>query len=414
MLRVANHYRQSLETILYHARQLEPEIVPFHDSPGRTLAEALIAEYDDPPAPKSAMDGFAVRGTDTRSAGPGSPLTLPVRGTLGAGRTAQATWEPGAAVRIMTGALLPQGADAVVKLEDVHRSDHGSVTLASAVEAGANVFACGARLRSGDVVLDAGARVTPQVHGLLAGLGRSEVQVVRRPRVAVLAVGDELVEVDRAPAPGQIHVSNLYTVSGLVERYGGVAVPLGVVGDDPDAIVERLRGGLDGGSGARGCDVVITLGGSRRGDFDFAYDAFAGVGAQIHFRDTRLNPGCSTVFASAGQALLFGLPGTPVPSWAAFHVLVRPALERLCGAGASHPMLRARSAEPLSVRHDWTHFLPAWLAFDDEGTAQVTALGERARGRVPGRMLANALICLPEGTSAVGAGEPVAVQWLVR
>jgi molybdopterin molybdotransferase len=413
MLYVANHYHQSLEIILHHARQLEAEIVPFHDSPGRTLAETLIAERDDPQAPKSAMDGFAVRGTDTGSASAGSPLTLPVRGTLGAGRTAQATWEPGAAVRIMTGALLPPGADAVVKLEEVHRSDDGSVTLARAVEAGTNVVARGARLRAGDVVLEAGAWVTPQVHGLLASLGHSDVQVIRRPRVAVLAVGDELVEVEQVPAPGQIHVSNLYTLSGLVERYGGVAVPLGVVRDDPDAIMKRLRGALDGASGALGCDVVITLGGSRRGDFDFAYDTFAGVGAHIHFRDTRLNPGCSTVFASAGAALLFGLPGTPVPSWGAFHVLVRPALERLCGRGASHPILRARLTEPVSVRGDWTHFLPAWLAFDDTGAARVSVLRERGQGPVPGRMLANALICLPVGTSSVAAGEPVAVQWLV-
>ena len=400
--------------MLAGCRPLPVVEVTFHEALGRVLAEEITAEADDPPAPKSAMDGFALRAAETRGTAPERPTPFAFDEVVGAGRLPRGKAGEGRAVRIMTGALLPEGADAVVKQEDTHHAGEGRFEVLQPLTEGENVVAAGARIAKGERMFSEGDLITPAALGLLAGLGRSRLRVRKRPRVALLAVGDELVEVGQPLTPGRLHVSNLYALAALVARYGGEPVPLGIAGDDPEAIESRLRPvlPLDGGA-AEPCDIALTLGGSHRGDFDFAHRVLESVGADIHFRRTRINLGGSTLFATLGATLLFGLPGTPVPSWGAFELLVRPALWKLAGrTHLEHPVFQARLTQPLAATAGRTCFAPAWLAPSGEGPPAVTPLKERGESGLPPSLLANALIQVPEGKEELAAETLVAAAWL--
>jgi molybdopterin molybdotransferase len=377
--------------------------VPFQEAEGRVLAEALLADRDDPPSPKSAMDGFALVAGHTHDASPGRPLTFHYREVIAARRLAGGALPafpeagPAAAglpaVRIMTGALLPAGADAVVKLEDTEQEGPGPDGLRPAPAAdarrfrirrplapGENVIPPGARMARGELLLPAGEVLGPQALGMLAGAHRFQVQVHRQPMVALLALGDELVDVGDPLHLGQVRLTNLHVLAALVRRYGGIARPLGVAPDDPERIRATLAACLTGGQGTdcQGngppCDLVLTLGGSHRGDFDFVHTVLERLGAQLRFDRIRMTPGGSTIFATHGSTLLFGLPGTPAAAWVAFEMLVRPALWKLAGRHRLDlPRLTARLAAPLPEAPGRTQFVACRL--DLAGTAERLSRG---------------------------------------
>jgi molybdopterin molybdotransferase len=411
-----NSFRESLETVLSHSRPLPAEEIGFHQALGRVTAREVLAGADDPPVPKSAMDGFAVRAADTRGASTDNPVRLAYTEVVGAGHVTGEKVMPGRAVRLMTGAWLPEGADAVVKQEDTLPAGEGAFTVSSALREGENVVPAGARLRKGDVALPAGVPISPPALGMLASLGHTRVRVTRRPRVALLALGDELAEVGEPLAPGKLYVSNVYALEAKVRRYGGQPRGLGIAGDDP-ALIQRLlqpRLIVEGREDdPLGCEIVMTIGGSHGGDFDFAHHVLDALGAAVHFRRTRLNLGGSTLFATLGGTLLFGLAGTPVPALGGFELLVRPALWRMAGrAELEHPSVEARLTAPLRIKPGYTCFQPAWLAFGRDGAAQVTPLRERGEGGLPGSLLANALIRVPDDAEELPAGERVTAEWL--
>ncbi len=410
-----NSFETSLKTVLRHSRPLGSAAVSFHHALGRVLAENVSATADDPPAPKSAMDGFALRAADTAAAAGGS-LDFGYSETVGAGHLARSRLKAGAALRIMTGALLPRGADAVVKLEDTRPAGEARFTLSAPLAAGENVVPAGARWKKGDTPLHRGEQVTAQALGLLAGLGRSRVQVYHQPRVALLALGDELVDVGRPLAPGKLYVSNLHALGARVARYGALARPLGIAEDNPE-LIQRLLGPRvirrDGPQNPLGCEIVLTLGGSHGGDFDFAHQVLQALGATLHFHRTRTNLGGSTLFATLDGTLFFGLPGTPVPSWGAFELLVRPALWRLAGrAATAGPMVRARLQRQYQAQPGRTCFAPARLSFDPAGDAVAMPLRARGTAEEPPSLMANSLIHLPEGADRLEAGAEVRVEWL--
>ena len=411
----ANSFQASLETVLAHSRPLAAEDISFHQALGRVLAEDVAAATDDPPAPKSAMDGFALRAADTRRAGAQAPATFKFSEVVGAGHLARGKAGKGRAVRLMTGALLPSGADAVVKQEDTRPAGEGAFSLIQPLEPGENVIPAGARLKKGETPLRAGEVIGPQALGMLASLNRTRLSVVRRPRVALLALGDELVELGQALGPGQLHVSHLYALEAKVGKYGGEPRRLGIAVDDPELILRLLepRVADSGPENPLACEMVLTLGGSHGGDFDFAHHVLQALGAEVHFRRTRLSLGGSTLFATLGPRLLFGLPGTPVPSLGAFELLVRPALWRLAGRSElEHPRLQARLTAPVSAWPQATCFCPGWLSFDAAGQASVTPLRDRGQAGPRNGTLANALIEVPEGAAGLKLGEMAAVQWL--
>jgi molybdopterin molybdotransferase len=423
-------YEEALAAVLARARPLGSETVPLAQAPGRVLAQDAVAGRDDPPAPKSAMDGFALRAADSAAACGEAPVTLAYGEVVGAGALARGRVAPGGAVRIMTGALLPEGADAVVKQEDTQAAGPGRFRVTRPLAGGENVVPRGARSAAGERLLAAGQVIGPQAVGVLAGLGLASVAVFRRPRVALLALGNELVDVGRPLAPGQIHVSNLYALEALAARHGAEIRRLGILGDDPAPIVERLAPCLER-AGADACDVIVTLGGSHQGDFDPVRAVLEQLGATPLFNRTRINLGGSTRFASQGAVLCFGLPGTPGAAWGAYELLVRPALWRLAGrARLEHPLLPARLTHDLRWRAgppgvSRRHFAPVRLDFGPDsglhsgqysGAGVDPPLAHPIKGRhsfeTPAAPLPDGLaLCPPEG-DFIAAGETVAVMWL--
>lgn len=410
-----NSYQESLQTILSRSAPLAPETVSFHAGLGRILAEDIVSEIEDPPAAKSAMDGYCLQAQITQQASSEHPLELPFSGALAAGHLPGENLIAGQAIRIMTGALLPRGADAVVKQEDVDFVGQKKISLKKPLQAGENVIAQGAHISMGQPILKAGLPITPQVLGMLAKLGKSQLQVYQQPRVAILAIGDELVEVGRPLQPGQLYVSNLYAMAAMIRQYGGIPQQLGIAKDDPHQIETLLRPYIlppDCPDNSAGCDLILTLGGSWKGDFDFAHTVLERLGAFIHFRSTAINLGPSTIFATLGKTLFFGLPGTPVPSWGAFELLMRPGLWKITGCSVlEHPRLPAQLATDLTAVAGSQCFFPGWLVFSSEGLPQVTPLRTRGTETMPSALLANVLIEVEEGKTALQRGEVVKVQW---
>lgn len=405
-------YTDALEAVLSRCAPLLTEAVPFTGVLGRVLAEDARASRDDPPAAKSAMDGFALRAADTAAAGPAAALTFAYGEVVGAGHVATTEVPPAGAVRIMTGALLPTGADAVVKQEDTERLEGQRFAIRAPLAPGENVIARGAVLRQGDLLLGAGGVVSPQALGLLASQGAATWRVHRRPRVGLLALGDELVEPGRPLQTGQLYVSNLYALEALCSRYGAEPCRLGIVGDDPQRIEATVRAALAVGERPP-CDVVLTLGGSHQGDFDYAHDVLTRLGAALHFRRTRINLGGSTLFATREQTLFFGLPGTPMASWLAFEVLVRPALWKLGGRAAlERPRLQARLVAALRAQPGRTMFVPARVELSGEAEPRVQPLVRGSPLALPASVLANGLIHLPPGSAARPADAAVPVELL--
>jgi molybdopterin molybdotransferase len=416
-------YAEALALVLGHSRPLPAESVPFDALPGRVLAGAVRAGADEPPAPKSAMDGYALRAAETRAATSAAPVAFRCERVVGAGplradpgadaAAAAGPPGPGEAVRIMTGAWLPPGLDAVVKQEDTRALPDGRVAVTAPLAPGENVIARGAILPAGRLLLEAGAVVTAQGLGLLAGQGHAAYPAVRRPRVGLLALGDELVEPGQPLAPGQLYVSNLYVLEALCRRYGAEPRRLGIVGDDLGRIEAVVRGALEDDGPHAPCDVVVTLGGSHHGDFDFAHAVLERVGATLHFRGVRVNFGGSTLFATRGDALCFGLPGTPMAAWLAFEVLVRPALWRRAGrTRLERPRLSLPLAERMQVRPGRANFIPARIETDGPAGPRVVPLGRGSTLALPPSVLANGIIHWPGDAEALEPGTLVPVELL--
>jgi molybdopterin molybdotransferase len=412
----ANTYRESLDAVLAASHALEGEEVSFRDALGRVPVADVRAVFDDPPAPKSAMDGFALRAGDTASASPERPVAFDYSEVVGAGHVASRAVAPGGAVRIMTGALLPEGADAVVKQEDTQPEmggaggERGRFRIAAPLRPGENVFGAGSRFMRGDRLLAAGEPITAQGAGLCAGQGLTRLHVHRRPRVVLLALGDELVEPGTAPRPGQIFVSNLHALAAEAGRQGAEVSNLGIAPDDPSRIEGMLRPHFVGRSCA---DLVLTLGGSHQGDFDFVGEVLGALGAAVHFQRTLIGWGGSTVFATRDGTLCFGLPGTPLASWLAFEVLVRPALWRMAGrTKLDRPVFPARLSEAVWGYPGRTHFVPVRLEFVADGPPLATPLEERPRGSRKSSLLADGFVLYPDGAERLEAGALVTVAWL--
>ena len=426
-------YHEALEMILAQCAPCPAEEVPLAAAPGRVLHAPLLAAWDDPPSPKSGMDGFAIRAGDTAPASPADPVRLPYARVTGAGHGLPPPLPPGGAMRAMTGALLPPGADCVLKWEDAtwegvgpetpaggaglppgEAPPEGVLLITRPLQPGEHVIPPGRVLRAGQTLIPAGRVLDGQGLALLAGQGQASCTVRRRPRLALLALGDELVPPGQPLGPGQIYVSNLQALAAIAARHGADPVSLGIAPDDPQVITGLLREALEG---AQPPDVVVTLGGSLHGAFDFAGTVQERLGARQHFRNTRLNMGGSTLFASRGGQLFFGLSGAPMASWVAYEVLVRPALWRMLGRQpAERPQPRARLTEPLPLRPQRTHFIPARLDFAQASAAEplptVTPLARGTPVALPPALLANGLIHWAEDAPPPEPGGVLPVEWL--
>jgi len=409
---------EALERILSYVSVLEPEEKPILDALGQVLAEDVTSDIDIPPLDNTAMDGYAVRAADTAGATPESPVHLQVLGELAAGYLYEGEVGPGTAVRIMTGAPLPPGADAVVPFEDTHESGaHAfgrfskavdSVLVCKAVRSGANVRRAGEDVGRGTLAISRGTILRPAQIGVLASLGRAAVRVIRRPVVAVLSTGDELVEVGQPLRPGAIHDSNTYSVAAMVLQNGGIPRMLGIARDTVEDLTAKIRRGLD-------ADMLITSAGVSRGDYDVVKDVLAREG-EVDFWTVRMKPGKPLAFGAftSGERRVphIGLPGNPVSSMVTFELFGRPALFKMLGKSRwQRPTIRAISEDRITNTDGRRVFARAVVS-QRGGRYYASLTGPQGSGVLTSMSLANALAVVPEDVPAVEPGDEVSVIML--
>lgn len=370
---------------------------------GRALAQDVISPLDVPAHDNSAMDGYALRFTDLKE---GALTTLQVIGTAYAGAPFGGTLKPGECVRIMTGAVMPQGADTIVMQEHVQAQD-GKATIGGGHRKGQHLRRAGEDLMRGQVALKRGAPLRPAEIGLIASLGIAEVAVYRRLRVAFFSTGDELVSVGSPPQEGQIYDSNRYTLYGMLERLGCEVIDMGVVRDDPKLLEQAFS------DAAAIADVVITSGGVSVGEADFVKELLNKLG-EVVFWKIAMKPGRPLAYGKIGGAHFFGLPGNPVSVMVTFYQFVREALLRLSGRDpvAPLPTFKVPCTSTLKKAPGRTEFQRGILMQDEAGNWSVRVTGEQGSGILRSMAEANCFIILPAGQGNVSSGALVDVQVL--
>ena len=374
------------------------EPVALADAHGRMLREEVVATHDLPSSDNSAMDGYAVRAEDLATL----PAHLPVTGDIPAGHPTAAPLQPGTAMRIMTGASVPVGADTVIQVE---LTDGGteSVTIHRALPPGANIRRRGEDMRAGAVVARPGRRIGPAELALLAAVRKTTVQVGRRPTVAILSTGDELVEAADPIAPGKIVNTNAYLLGALVSAAGALPRRLPIVRDTKEATIAAL-------SEASSSDFILSSGGVSVGAYDFVKDALDALGAESKFWRVAMRPGKPVVLSRLRDRLVFGLPGNPASCFVSFHLFVAPALRKALGQEGDlfPPVLRMPVATPLRSAGDRRVYVRVRIVVQ-EGALVAKPLTAQGSGSLTSMLDANGLAVIDEGVTAVGAGEVVRV-----
>ncbi|HXC43002.1 MAG TPA: gephyrin-like molybdotransferase Glp [Candidatus Dormibacteraeota bacterium] len=405
-----------------HASRITPggnEVVDLLHASGRILAEPITADRDIPPFPRSTRDGYAVRSADLTKV----PARLAVAGEIKAGlRPSQVPLllNSGQAFSIMTGAPVPQGADAVVMVEYTSLfAQNDSVEITKAVEPGENIVAQAAEAKSGSLLLDRGEQLDHATIALAASVGKSRLQVFARPRVAVLTTGDEIVDVDGRPGPTQIRNSNTYSLAAQIQEAGGEAVLLPIAPDEPHRLRQLIEQGLES-------DLLIMTGGVSMGRYDLVEQVLAEMNAEFLFTGAKIQPGRPVVFGRVPYVhktpfstpastpsphnYFFGLPGNPVSTMVTFELFARPILEALAGKPA-HPLafVHARLKSEIRVKTGLRRFLPAVLSGQYENS-QVELVPWQGSGDIAARSRANCYVVIPPDREQISAGDWVAIM----
>ncbi len=396
---------EALERVLSAFEPLPPERVPILETLGQVLAEDIVAEMDIPPLTNTAMDGYAVRAADTAGATPDRPVRLRVVYDLAAGYTSEVAVTPGTAIRIMTGAPIPPGADAVVRFEDTTQEGEW-VYIHKQVPVGKDIRQAGEDVKKGALILPKGTEIRPQEVGMLAALGHPTVLVHRRPRVGILATGDEVIEIDAPWRPGKIRNANSYSNGAQVLRYGGVPVLLGIARDDVEELTERIRSALE-----QEVDLLLTSGGVSVGDFDVVKKVLAAEG-EIGFWRVRMKPGKPLAFGHIRGVPILGLPGNPVSAMVSFELFARPAILKMLGRKRlAKPTVEATLLEGIELKDDRRHYLRVTLERrDGEVVARLT--GDQGSGILLSMVKAQGLAIIPEDADRLPPGAKVRVMML--
>ncbi|MCI0886183.1 MAG: molybdopterin molybdotransferase MoeA [Chloroflexi bacterium] len=410
---------EALQQLLAHVQALPEETKHPLQALGQVLAEDVAADFDIPPLDNTAMDGYAVRAEDTAGAAEASPRELRVIGEVAAGYVFEGALAPGTAVRIMTGAPIPEGADAVVPFEETDepfsrppegaRSLSGSVHVLKEAVTGANVRRAGEDVRAGDGVLQRGTVLRPQEIGVIASLGRNEVRVIRRPVVAVLSTGDELLEPGQPRQGARIYDANAYSVAAQVRRFGGEPLLLGIAPDTVEALTAKIQEGL-------AADMLITSAGVSKGDYDVVKDVLAKEG-EVAFWTVAMKPGKPLAFGTFerdGRRIPhIGLPGNPVSSMVAFELFGRPAIMKMMGKrGWLRPVVRAITTDRITNVDDPRLFLARCSVTRRDGRYYASLTGSQGSGILTSMAKANGLTLIPAEVDAVEEGEEIDVLML--
>lgn len=393
---------EALGILLSNLPERKVEQVPFRSALGRILAENLVATSDIPPFDRSVLDGYAVLAADVEKA----PIELKIIGEIRAGGGMPGKLNSGEAMGIMTGAPVPEGADAVHMIEECEVSGtRRRVKILKPVKARENIAPRGSEAKAGRVVLDSGHRVGPAEIAVMATFGYSEVKVYGKPSVAIFATGDELVEFNQVPQPGQIRNSNAHCLHSQLQLMGIEADYLGIVRDNREELRRKMLLGFER-------DVLIITGGVSMGDYDFVREVFQDLGLEILFSKVAIKPGKPTVFARRGKNLIFGLPGNPISALITFECFVRPALGRLCGMTKPDlPRMKGELLADMRQSSGRMAFLPAWVFWQDDGW-KVEPLLWKSSADIIGFAHANATLIFPKNRDFLSRGEIVEIMLL--
>lgn len=399
---------EARELVFKRCRVLETEEAPLLESLGRVLAADVFSDIDVAPFDNSAMDGYAVHAADLSEASEHAPVTLDVISHIAAGDYSELEVARGQAARIMTGAPVPPGADSVVMVEftaagEANGSTGGTVHVMRPVAEGENIRRRGEEVAAGDVVLTAGEVIGPAAVGLLASTGHAVARVRRRPRVAVLSTGDELVEVTEKPGPGKIRNSNSYSISAQVIAAGGIPIRYPILRDDRNATREAFV------RAAAETDFIVTSGGVSVGDFDFVKPVLEELG-EMEFCKVAMRPGNPQTLGSIQGVPFFGLPGNPTSTFVGFEVFVRPALRYMQGHSRLDRLRQAAVlAHDVKKRQDRRYFLRARIERLPDDALSVSLSGSQSSALLTAAHRGNCLLVLPEGVGVFSAGSTVEV-----
>jgi molybdopterin molybdotransferase len=396
MLRV----EEASERILADIRTLAAEAVPLRAALGRVCAEDILATVTMPPWSNSSMDGYAVRSADITPVMKGEPVTLRVVATIAAGEFAPKALRRGQAMRIMTGAPVPGGADSVIRKED---TDSGSekVEIRDARDVWKNIRPAGEDYQRGDLLAKRGTPIRAALIGVLASTGVAAVQAFRRPRVAIISSGNELVDIDdfgEVVAARRIVSTNSYTLDALTRVAGGVPVDLGIAADTKASLRKKLEQASDS-------DLILTTAGVSVGDLDHTRDVFAALGGKQRFWKVKMRPGAPLAFGMLNDVPWLGLSGNPVSAMVSFELFVRPALRKMQGyAALFRRTVTVTLEEEVKIAAKLTHFLRASVTRKEDGTLTARPTGQQSSGALTSMAKANALLIVPESSPTVAKG----------
>ncbi len=395
---------RATEIILSSSTRLDKESVPLGNSLGRVLTETIKASRDVPPLKNSAMDGFAITAAATGSASEKSPVFLPIVRTIPAGDLPGRKVDHDKAVRIMTGAPVPDGVDTVVPVEQTSVKDE-ILILTEPMPPEKHIREAGEDIAGGSIILEPGRQLKPADIGLLASQGVEAVFAYRRPEVAILATGDEVVPLGQEPTEAQIYSSNSYSLAALVTECGALPRQLGIARDEPEHLAEMIREGLKS-------EVLVTTGGISMGDHDYLKEVFGRVDVKIHFWRVAQKPGKPMTFGEKDGTMVFALPGNPVSAMLSFELYVRPALRKMMGhSRLFRPTVQAVLEEDIRKKRGRRNFIRG-VVHKEDGTLYAKTTGEQGSGILRSMSEANSIIILPEDVSGADAGDMVEVYLL--
>nr|BBH90975.1 molybdopterin molybdenumtransferase MoeA [Thermosporothrix sp. COM3] len=384
---------EALKRILAAITPLESVRLPLQDAFDHILAQEIIAHDDNPPFANSAMDGFALQSQDTQN----TPVRLKVIGDIAAGHVSGQTVTPGTAMRIMTGAPVPPGADAVIQIELTTPSDEW-VEVLQPVLPGNNIRPAGEDIQKGQKLLSPGDLIGPWETGILATLGYDHVEVIRKPRVAILGTGDEVVEISAELQPGQIRNSNSYLLEAAVRKAGGIPTRLGIARDTVESLREKLNEAIT-------YDLILTSGGVSVGDFDLVKDIMQEQG-EMNFWRINMRPGKPVAFGHIHGVPLLGLPGNPVSSAVTFELFGRPVVRKLQGHTRLYrPQIEVIVADGVQEKAQRRHYVRAHVSLE-QGRFVAHTTGKQGSNLLTSLLNANALVIVPEGGTQILPGQP--------
>jgi len=380
------------------------EKVSISEALGRILSEDIIARRNNPPMDNSAMDGYALKAKDIELATSENPIKLEIIEDLAAGYSPKMTIQSGQAVRIMTGAPIPEGADAVIMQEDTERNEN-SVQVKDKAEIRENIRDAGEDVREGETVIKKGAKLLPAHIGMMAVVGRSSVLVGRRPSVAILSTGDEIKDLDDSLSGPCIYNSNGYMLAAQVKSAGGIPSYLGIARDNEEDLMEKFKWALQ-------CDMVVSSGGVSVGDYDLVKASLKKMGQEMLFWKVAMKPGKPLAFGRIDNVPIFGLPGNPVSSFVSFEQFVRPSIRKMMGASQlSHLLVQAKLTHTVHKKAGRQHFLSAYVKWEN-GTCTVSPTQEQGSGILKSTVNANGLLIFPLELTEMTKGTEVTVQLL--